>query len=241
MLTLSLVHGFVKSLMHLLVFTESSCVAASIKSGSLCLLLESISPGCTWSWEKTCKSRWPVSCSPSLVYVWRFCNSVNNFKLYFQDIMADHYLWKGVGNMMALFLSHIHPIKHDHQPTTICAISIYTICVMLPKSVFKAFVFDKLYYFIIDQMKYIWPDKYFAVGVVAEWSKVLIAVHWPLMVWATLALGTYQLRFVSWVFHVIFHLYISSHFTLWVACLPLVSPYHIICIYSIFGLQIIYQ
>ncbi len=44
----------------------------------------------------------------------------------------------------------------------------------------------------------------YALGVVAEWSKVLIAVHWPLMVWSTLALGTYQLRLVSWVFHVIF-------------------------------------
>ncbi len=38
----------------------------------------------------------------------------------------------------------------------------------------------------------------------AEWSKVLTAVSWPLMVWSTLALGTYQFRFVSWVFHVIF-------------------------------------
>ncbi len=42
------------------------------------------------------------------------------------------------------------------------------------------------------------------LGLVAEWSKVLIAVPWPLMLWFTLALGTYQLRFVSWVFHVIF-------------------------------------
>ncbi len=42
------------------------------------------------------------------------------------------------------------------------------------------------------------------LGVVAEWSKVLTAVPWPFMVWSTLALGTYQLRFVSWVFHVIF-------------------------------------
>ncbi len=43
-----------------------------------------------------------------------------------------------------------------------------------------------------------------ALGVVAEWSKVLIAVAWPLMVWSTLALVTYQLRFVSWMFNVIF-------------------------------------
>ncbi len=46
----------------------------------------------------------------------------------------------------------------------------------------------------------------FALGVVAEWSKVLTADPWPFMVWSTLALGTYQLRFVSWVFHVIFSL-----------------------------------
>ncbi len=61
----------------------------------------------------------------------------------------------------------------------------------------------------------------FALGVVAEWSKVLSEVPWPLMVWSTLALGTYQLRFVSWVFHVIFSYYIF-HFTLhfgWPACL----------------------
>ncbi len=44
----------------------------------------------------------------------------------------------------------------------------------------------------------------FALGVVVEWSKLLTAVPWPLLVWSTLALGTYQLRFVSWVFHVIF-------------------------------------
>ncbi len=42
------------------------------------------------------------------------------------------------------------------------------------------------------------------LGVVAEWSKVLTAVPCPLMVWSTLALGTYQFRFVSWMFHVIF-------------------------------------
>ncbi len=53
----------------------------------------------------------------------------------------------------------------------------------------------------------------FALGVVAEWSKVLTAVPWALMVWSTLALGTYQLRFVSWVFHVIFSFvhFISLH------------------------------
>ncbi len=44
----------------------------------------------------------------------------------------------------------------------------------------------------------------FALGEVAEWSKVLTAFPWPLMVWSTLDLGTCQLRFVSWVFHVIF-------------------------------------
>ncbi len=42
-------------------------------------------------------------------------------------------------------------------------------------------------------------------------------------------------------FHVIFSfVHISFHFTLWVTCLPLESSYHIICIYSIFRLQIIY-
>ncbi len=46
--------------------------------------------------------------------------------------------------------------------------------------------------------------EHYALGVVAEWSKVLTAAPWPLMVWSTLALGTYQLRFTSWVFHVIF-------------------------------------
>ncbi len=43
-----------------------------------------------------------------------------------------------------------------------------------------------------------------ALGVVGDWCKVLIAVSWPLMVWSTLTFGTYQLRFVSWVYHVIF-------------------------------------
>ncbi len=40
--------------------------------------------------------------------------------------------------------------------------------------------------------------------VVAEWSKVLTGNPWPIMVWYTSAVGTYQLRFVSWVFPVIF-------------------------------------
>ncbi len=44
----------------------------------------------------------------------------------------------------------------------------------------------------------------FVLGVVAEWSKVLIPVPCPIMVWSTLALGTYQLKFISWVFHAIF-------------------------------------
>ncbi len=38
----------------------------------------------------------------------------------------------------------------------------------------------------------------------SEWSKVLTEVPWPLMVWSTFALGTYQLSFISWVFHGIF-------------------------------------
>ncbi len=49
----------------------------------------------------------------------------------------------------------------------------------------------------------------YALGVLAKWSKVLIAVPLLLMVWSTLALGTYQLRFISWVFHVILS---SIHF-----------------------------
>ncbi len=40
------------------------------------------------------------------------------------------------------------------------------------------------------------------LGVVAEWSKVL--VHWPLIVWSPLTFGTYQLMSISWVLHVIF-------------------------------------
>ncbi len=41
------------------------------------------------------------------------------------------------------------------------------------------------------------------LGVVAKLSKVMI-VAWPLMVSSTLALDTYELRFLSWVCHVIF-------------------------------------
>ncbi len=48
------------------------------------------------------------------------------------------------------------------------------------------------------------PNNIYALGVVAKWSKVLKAVPLPFMVWSTLALGAYQLRFLSWVFHVIF-------------------------------------
>ncbi len=52
-----------------------------------------------------------------------------------------------------------------------------------------------------------------ALGVVAEWSKVLTAVPWPFMVWSTLALGTYQLRFKN--LGVSCHLFICIfHFTL---------------------------
>ncbi len=55
-----------------------------------------------------------------------------------------------------------------------------------------------------ESLKCNWWERNFALGVVGEWSKVLTTVPWPFMVWSTLALGTYQLRFVSWVFHVIF-------------------------------------
>ncbi len=54
----------------------------------------------------------------------------------------------------------------------------------------------------------------------AKLSKVLIAVRWPLILWSTLALGTYQLRLVSWVFHVISSFLIFQfiwHFG-WLAC-----------------------
>ncbi len=69
---------------------------------------------------------------------------------------------------------------------------------------------------------YMWSklDKsWFALGVVVKWSKVLIAIPLPLMVWSTLALGTYQLRFVSGVFLVIF------------------SFVHFISLYSLSGLH----
>ncbi len=45
---------------------------------------------------------------------------------------------------------------------------------------------------------------YSAIGVAVEWSKGLTAVPWQFMVWSTLALCTYQLSFISWVFHVNF-------------------------------------
>ncbi len=79
-----------------------------------------------------------------------------------------------------------------------------------------------------------------ALGVVTEWAMVLIAVPWPLMVSATLALGTqhscsypgyFMLLFIS-TFH------FSRHFG-WPVCLYKALQ-HIICIYSIFGLQIIH-
>ncbi len=75
------------------------------------------------------------------------------------------------------------------------------------------------------------------LGVVAEWSKVLTEGPWPFMVWSTLALGTYQLRFVSRVFHVIFSfVHFISLYTLG-GLRAFRKPLHIICIYSIFGLQ----
>ncbi len=75
-----------------------------------------------------------------------------------------------------------------------------------------------------------WHCHIFNLGVVAKWSKVLTAVTW-----AHISSGLYPGCFMA-----SFHSYISFHFTLWVARVPLESPYHIICIYSIFGLQIIY-
>ncbi len=64
----------------------------------------------------------------------------------------------------------------------------------------------------------------FALGNVAVWSKVQIAVPWPLIVGSTLPLahissGSYHGYFMS-----SFNLYISFHLTLWVACVPLESP-----------------
>ncbi len=68
---------------------------------------------------------------------------------------------------------------------------------------------------------------------VADWSKVLTAVPWPFMVWFTLALGTYQLRFLSWVFHVIFSfVHFISLYTLG-GLRAFRIPLPIICIYSI--------
>ncbi len=46
--------------------------------------------------------------------------------------------------------------------------------------------------------------KHFVLSVLTGWSKVVTAVPWLLIVWSTLALGTYLLRFISWEFHVIF-------------------------------------
>ncbi len=58
---------------------------------------------------------------------------------------------------------------------------------------------------LLDRWHLVWfTQRYGCSGVVAEWSKVLTAAPWPRMVWSTLSLGTYQLRFVSLVFHVIF-------------------------------------
>ncbi len=49
---------------------------------------------------------------------------------------------------------------------------------------------------------------------VANWSKLLIAVPWPLMVWSTLALRTYlTINPLSF-----------ANLTLWVACVPLEIP-----------------
>ncbi len=65
---------------------------------------------------------------------------------------------------------------------------------------------------------------YLVLGVVAEWSQVLAAVPWPVMVWFTLALGTYRSGLYPGCFMSSFHLHISFHLTLWVACVPLESP-----------------
>ncbi len=77
-------------------------------------------------------------------------------------------------------------------------------------------------------------------GMVAEWPKVLIAVtygviHISLGYISYISSGLYPGCFMS-----SFHLYIPFHWTLWGVCMPLENPYNLICIYSIFGLQIIY-
>ncbi len=61
----------------------------------------------------------------------------------------------------------------------------------------------------------------YALGVVAEWSKVLIAVCWPLMVWSTFKPWEHTR---SGSYPGSFHLYISFNLTLWVACIHLESP-----------------
>ncbi len=66
------------------------------------------------------------------------------------------------------------------------------------------------------------------LGIMAEWSKVLIAVPWPLRVWSTLVLGTYLLRFVSWVFHVIFSF---AYFTSFETLCALGKPFGIRCVF----------
>ncbi len=56
----------------------------------------------------------------------------------------------------------------------------------------------------------LWRVNNFKLGMVAELSKVLVVVPWSIiLVWFTLALGTYLLRFISWAFMSYFHLYIS--------------------------------
>ncbi len=70
----------------------------------------------------------------------------------------------------------------------------------------------------MDHTYPMWVNEISALGMVAEWSKVLIPVPWLLIPWAHNCSGSYPGYFMS-----SFHSYISFHLTLWVACVPLES------------------
>ncbi len=113
------------------------------------------------------------------------------------------YIWNAVCmqkmylNDDSILFKHINELNLFGHETESC-------CVYVDK------YHSVLYHMNIWQLLY-----YFTLGVVAKWSKVLTAVPYPLMVWSTLALSTYQLRFGSWVFHVIFSfIHFNSLYTL---------------------------
>ncbi len=93
--------------------------------------------------------------------------------------------------------NNIMHVNKDHQPTLMSSCSSNNTLFIL---FIKIHSFTQLWKCTsVSRAK-----KLSALGVVDEWSKVLTSVHSPFMVWSTLAWGTHQLRFLSWVFHVIF-------------------------------------